>query len=375
MIRFAHGTLNTLASSLLVLSMGSAVSAMDPADGSISQPLLEPGQRQDTEVVTSSFSETPYVLGVGDQIQIDIFNFPEFTDQNGEFTIPVDGTIRLPWVGQINIQGLTINEASNAIEQAYAPYLKEPSVTLNLLFPRPLTVAIIGEVGRPGTYALRFDEGTQSELSVDRTAQWPNVTQAIQLAGGITQSANVRNIQVRRQRASTEEVINIDLWALLKSGEIYQDINLRDGDTILIPKATALSPEELTQLADANFSPDIIGVNVVGEVVAPGLVEVEPNTTLNQAILAAGGFTDARARRGRVELVRLNPDGTVARRRIDVDLTSGVDEEENPALQPGDVVIVNRNGIARASDALDLFLNPVTGVLNLFGDVIDLITD
>ncbi|MGB3615852.1 MAG: polysaccharide biosynthesis/export family protein [Elainellaceae cyanobacterium] len=355
--------------------MGSAVSAAEPADGAISQPLFAPEQRQDTEVVTNSFSETPYVLGVGDQIQIDIFNFPEFTDQNGAFTIPVDGTIRLPWVGKISVQDLTIDEASNAIEQAYSPYLNEPSVTLNLLFPRPLTVAVIGEVGRPGTYALRFDEGTQSELSVDRTAQWPNVTQAIQLAGGITQTANVRNIQVRRQQLSSEKVINIDLWALLKGGEIYQDINLRDGDTILVPEATALTPEELTQLADANFSPDIIGVNVVGEVVAPGLVEVEPNTTLNQAILAAGGFTDARARRGRVELVRLNPDGSVARRRIEVDLASGVDEEENPALQPGDVVIVNRNGVARASDALDLFLNPITGVLGLFGDVLDLITD
>ncbi|MGF1538777.1 MAG: SLBB domain-containing protein [Elainellaceae cyanobacterium] len=368
--RLALGTLNTLAVSLLVVGIGPAAVAQ-PSDETLSSPLPSV-ERPQTEIIPAPLSETPYVLGVGDEIQIDIFNVPEFSGQNGQYVIPVDGIISLPWIGRVELQGRTVSEAETTIEQAYAPFLNEPDVTLRLVFPRPLTVAVLGEVSRPGTYSLRFDEGTQSELSVDRTAQWPNVTQAIQLAGGITQTADIRDIQVRRQRLAEDQVINVDLWALLKNGEIYQDINLRDGDTILVPKAMALGPGELTQLADANFSPDIIGVNVVGEVVTPGLVEVEPNTTLNQAILAAGGFTDARARRGRVDLVRLNPDGTVAKRRIEVDLTEGVDEENNPPLQPGDVVIVERNSIARTSDALDLFLNPFTGVLGIVRDVIDI---
>ncbi len=369
--RFARGTLNTLTSSLLILGLGSAAAA-DPVNESLSLPLSPSERSQDIEVITGPIAETAYVLGVGDEIQIDIFNVPEFSAQNGRYVVPVDGTLRLPWVDRVNVQGLTIDEAERSIEQAYAPFLNEPDVTLRLLFARPLTVAVLGEVDRPGTYSLRFDEGTVSELSVDRTAQWPNVTQAIQLAGGITQTADIREIQVRRQRLGEDKVISVNLWALLKDGEIYQDINLRDGDTIVVPKALALGPAELTELADANFSPDIIGVNVVGEVTSPGLVEVEPNTTLNQAILAAGGFTDARARRRRVELVRLNPDGTVDKRRIEVDLTSGVDEEENPALRPGDIVIVNRNNTARTSDALDLLLNPIGGALGIIGDVIDL---
>ena len=380
MTRLACSTvIQALAINMLMLTVGSAALAEDPASEAISQPLFQPLSAPDapsdsvTRSVSDSFIETPYVLGVGDQIQIDILNVPEFSGQNGAYTIPVDGSIRLPWAGSVNVQGLTIDQAASTIEQAYAPFLNEPDVTLNLVFARPLTVAVLGEVGRPGTYALRFDEGTTSELSVDRTAQWPNVTQAIQLAGGIKQTANIREIQVvRRQGVATPQVINIDLWALLRNGEIYQDINLRDGDTVVIPKAVDLSPAELTQLADANFSPDLIAVNVVGEVVTPGLVEVDPNTTLNQAILAAGGFTDARARRKRVELVRLNPNGTVERRRINVDLRAGVDEEQNPALRPGDVVIVNRNSLARTSDALDLLLDPIGGVINIFQDVVDI---
>ncbi|MGF1515220.1 MAG: SLBB domain-containing protein [Elainellaceae cyanobacterium] len=369
--RFTRGILQTLTFGLLTAGLVSGASAAEPGNESLSLPLSSPEEPQ-AEVLTGPIAETPYVLGVGDEIQIDIFNVPEFSGPNGLYVIPVDGTLRLPWVGRVVVQGLSIDEAETAIEQAYAPLLTEPDVTLKLLFPRPLTVAVLGEVGRPGTYSLRFDEGTQSELSVDRTAQWPNVTQAIQLAGGITQKADIRDIRVRRQRLGTDQVITVNLWALLKDGEIYQDINLRDGDTIVVPEATALGPAELTQLADANFSPDVIGVNVVGEVVTPGLVEVEPNTTLNQAILAAGGFTDARARRRRVELVRLKADGTVAKRRIEVDLTAGVDEEENPPLQPGDVVIVERNNTARTSDALELFLNPVGGVLGIISDVFDL---
>ncbi|MEO0407998.1 MAG: SLBB domain-containing protein [Cyanobacteria bacterium P01_A01_bin.135] len=376
MTRFAYSTIvQALVLNTLMLAAGLPALADEPTSDAISQPLPIPGSSSEQVVrpVTDSFAETPYVLGVGDEIQIDIANVPEFSGQNGSYTVPVDGTIRLPWAGNVNVQDLTIDEAANAIERAYAPFINDPLVTLNLVFPRPLTVAVLGEVGRPGTYALRFDEGTQSELSVDRTAQWPNVTQAIQLAGGIKQTANVQDVQVvRRQGLATPQIINVDLWALLRNGEIYQDINLRDGDTIVIPKAVDLGPAELTQLADANFSPDSIGVNVVGEVVSPGLVEVEPNTTLNQAILAAGGFTDARARRKRVELVRLNPNGAVERRRIDVDLRAGVDDEVNPALQPGDVVIVNRNAIARGSDALDLFLNPIGGAINIFRDVIDI---
>ncbi|RKH75066.1 sugar ABC transporter substrate-binding protein, partial [Corallococcus praedator] len=125
---------------------------------------------------------------------------------------------------------------------------------------------------------------------------------------------------------------------------------LRDGDTVYIPTATSVTAEEATELASASFSPNTIAVNVVGEVVEPGTVQVPPNVTLNQAILAAGGFDNRRARTADVQLVRLNPDGTVARREIPVDFSAGISEENNPALRSNDIVIVGRSGITRTSD-------------------------
>ncbi len=136
--------------------------------------------------------------------------------------------------------------------------------------------------------------------------QIPTVTKAIQVAGGITQSADIRRIQVRRlTKGGSEQVIDVDFWKLLQAGDMRQDLPLQDGDTVVIPVAKTISPADATTLASASFSPDKISVYVVGEVAKPGLVQVPPNTPLNQAILAAGGFNN-RAKQGSVKFVRLN---------------------------------------------------------------------
>ena len=110
----------------------------------------------------------------------------------------------------------------------------------------------------------------------------------------------------------------MDLWQFLRAGEQSQDLALRDGDSILVPTATTLDLEEVTEVASSNFSPETIKVGVVGEVVAPRSVSIPPNTSLNQAVLAAGGFKGGRARRD-VELIRLNPNRCFQplRRRLD----------------------------------------------------------
>jgi polysaccharide export outer membrane protein len=309
-----------------------------------------------------NFEVEPYRLGPGDSIQIDIFDIPEFSGANGQYTVLVDGTLNLPWIGKVNVWGLNLDQASATISRAYAGYINDPLITVSLLAPRPLRFGIVGQINRPGVYTIETDSSDSQRYTV---------TQAIQAAGGITQVANVRSIEVRRpQPNGTEERITVDLWAFLQGGELDQDIVLRDGDTINIPQAQTLTALEASQLASTSFSPEGIIVNVVGEVVSPGQQDVLPNATLNQAILAAGGFDTRRARRGSVELVRLNPDGTVSNRTIPVDFADGIDEETNPPLRNNDIIIVGRSGIASASDFLDTLLTPVTSVfsiLRLFG--------
>jgi polysaccharide export outer membrane protein len=238
---------------------------------------------------------------------------------------------------------------------------------------RPRTVTVVGEVNRPGSYvvvggsATTQEDGADNRGGGDAGGGLPTVTRAIQLAGGITSSADIRSIQIRRPtKTGTEQTVNIDLWQLLHNGDTSQDTIVQDGDTVIIATATDLNPAEATELADANFSPATIQVSVVGEVKEPGVVNIPPNTPLNQALLTAGGFTNSRARKKDVELVRLNPDGTVTKRSVSIDLAQGISEKDNPTLRDNDVIVVNRNGIARIGDTLGTVLSPVTGIFSLF---------
>jgi polysaccharide export outer membrane protein len=306
------------------------------------------------------------VLGPGDRIRIDIFNIPEFSGpENGLHEVLLDGTLALPLAGFVTVQGLTLAEAQAALTASYAPLLtRPPRLTVTLVSARPVRVVVAGEVNRPGTYTIDL------ETSEGGGRQWPTLTQVIQIAGGITQQADLRDVQVQRPQNQGDVVLTTSLWDLIRSGDISQDVRLRDGDTILVPRATEISAEESVTISSANFSPEEMSVQVVGEVVRPGDVTLPANATLNQAILATGGFSNSRANSSTVQLVRLNPDGTVDQRTLDVDLAAPANDTTNPILRPNDVVMVDRNTLATAGDTLGVVLNPLTAltaILRIFG--------
>jgi polysaccharide biosynthesis/export protein len=160
----------------------------------------------------------------------------------------------------------------------------------------------------------------------------------------------------------------------LKEGDLSQDVVLRDGDSILVPTATDLTPAESTELASATFSPSTINVNVVGEVKVAGVKQLSPNTPLNSAIMASGGFIPTRANTTRLTLIRLNPDGTVSKRDIKINLAENLNSKTNPPLQNGDTVIVGRSGLAGFSDTLGTVLSPFNAITGIFsGGITNLI--
>ncbi len=240
---------------------------------------------------------------------------------------------------------------------------------------RPRTVTVVGEVNRPGSYTVIG--GSSTGIATEQGGGGaggglPTVSRAVQLAGGINSLADVRGIQLRRPtKSGTEQTINLNFWQLL-TGDSYQDTLIQDGDTIVIPTVAEQNPAESTVVATANFSPATIQVSVIGEVKrATGgaggtTLQLPANTPLNQAILAAGGFNDSRARRTTVDLIRLNPNGSVTKRQVRVNLAQGISEEVNPILRNNDIIVINRSFVGRVGDTIGAVGNPLVNIFSIF---------
>ncbi|MGI0480053.1 polysaccharide biosynthesis/export family protein [Geminocystis sp. CENA526] len=224
----------------------------------------------------------PYTLDSGDVIALDIYNVPDYS---GNYTVLVDGTISLPLINRISVAGLTLEEIESVIYQQYvnSGLLRDPIVSVNLVTPRPITVAIVGEIRTPGSYTVPFEGGNAAGN------KFPNLISAVQLANGINASADPRRVQVIRNYKGQEYIIPVNFWDFLENGDLSQNIVLRDGDRIIIPSADEINPIEVMRIAMANFSANLsipITISIVGEVNRPGPY------TLSGDDVRAGNLTD-----------------------------------------------------------------------------------
>lgn len=298
-----------------------------------------------------------YTLGPGDRIAISIFGAEQYS---GEALVLTDGTVNLPTAGSVAVQGLTFTDAADQIARAYSPYLRRAAVTVSPVALRPVRVAIAGAVKRPGSYTISLEQRQEGGF--------PTLTEAIQLAGGITPRANLREVKVQRASSNTDQAVTVNLWELVTDADLSKDITLQSGDSIFVPNAEVLTAAEALQIGSTSISPETITVFVIGEVESPGPIQVAPNTPLNQALLSAGGFDPVRADQDEVNLVRLNSDGTVVEREIEIDLGNELNEESNPALLENDVIVVGRSGLTRFSDSANQVTNPISRILStIFG--------
>ena len=143
----------------------------------------------------------------------------------------------------------------------------------------------------------------------------------------------------------------------------FQDTILQEGDIVFVPAATAIDPAEVSILATSNFAAPTVQVSVIGEVNAPGSLKLPPNTTLNQAIMSAGGFRTSRANSKLVELIRLHPNGTISRSQVQINLSQGINAQTNPLIQDNDIIIIPRSGIAVWTDNINNVLAPANNII------------
>lgn len=307
-----------------------------------------------------------YIIGPGDLLRINIIDLPELSEN---IRVINDGTASIPILGSISLSGLTLNEASKLIRSLLDEQIIRPDIQLIIVNPRPMRISLVGEVERPGLYSMTMSEVNYTEGdSQISTKGFPTIVDAIRKAGGITKDANLRNIQLRRRLPGINaeyKQANIDLISLIRDGNQKQNPYLFDGDIIILKKSTS-NTEEFLEYAASNLSPKEIDVYIIGEVLNPGLQRINVNTPLSQAVLMAGGIKDIRINKANIEMVRLNRNGSVSKRRFKMNLNANTSNKNNPPLQNGDIIKVNTNIFGRSSDTISAISSPFSGILNIY---------
>jgi protein involved in polysaccharide export with SLBB domain len=192
-----------------------------------------------------------YPLGPGDELMIRGWGT---IDIDYRATIDRNGTINIPTVGSVVLAGVKAAEAENVVRAAIARLYKGVTVSVNFGQLRAITVYVVGQASRPGTY-------TVSSLSTLVTALFAS--------GGPNANGSMRRVQVKR---GGKVAVELDLYSFIAKGDKSADIKLLDGDTIYIPPAGGF-------------------VALVGKVNNPAIYELKnANETIESMLDYAGGL-------------------------------------------------------------------------------------
>ncbi len=307
-----------------------------------------------------------YLLGPGDLLQVAVIGYEEFPG-TPQAILP-DGSITLPLIGRYQAVNKTLEQVQRELKQSLSQYLVDPRIEVTLAGLRPIIVTVSGAVRRPGPLQLESvplsTTNTSGVQESSRPRLTPTLSQAIAAAGGVTREANIRDVTLNRVTSSgISQTISINLWDAIQSNQVTQDITLRDGDSIYIPKAVNLDTDAQALLARSAYGAQSVKVKVIGEVKAPGEVEIPPYSTVASAIANAGGPTD-KANMGRVRFFRLNPNGQVEEKILSLNSLT-----ESTQIDDGDVIVVPKGDGYRFIDGFRDIISPLGAAsffLNLF---------
>ena len=206
-----------------------------------------------------------YVLGPGDEIIIDIWGASENSIRQ---TISPEGSISIPGLGMISLNGMNIADArgylKSELSRIYADEGNQIQVTLGNT--RSIKVNVMGEVMVPGTYTL---------------SAFASVFHALYNAGGISDLGSLRDIKVVR---NGKTVANVDVYEYILQGKTEGNINLREGDVVIVPTYDAI-------------------VKMQGNVKRPMRYEMKSTETIS-TLLKYAGFFSANAYKNSVRVVR-----------------------------------------------------------------------
>ena len=317
--------------------------------------------------VKKDIQKNLYILGPGDILSI---NFIGAKELSSKFQILSDGNIQLPLIGSHSFEGLTLDDAKNKLIKLFSNELIRPEINLSLISMRPIKVSLVGEVYRPGVYSLNMSETSQVTGSTKSITLkgFPTLVDAIQKSGGVTLDADLSKVILYRELNGNNgefTKVELDLLDLINTGNQINNPNLFDGDLIKILKIK--DPSKSIEDLPNNLIPENINIYVVGEVDKPGRYQVAVNTTVDKAILIAGGPNSWKYQKNNIRLLRVKRDGKVQIKKLSFDNNKIVSRNRKVSLRNGDIIQINKNLFGKTTDALSTFLPPIRDIYSLYG--------
>ena len=201
-----------------------------------------------------------YKLSAGDEVVIDIWGD---AISNITATISPDGSINVPNLGPVYLAGQTVEKAEKSLK-AYLSKIysgiaqEEPTTFVKLALgkTKTVTVNVVGDVEKPGSYTL-------PALST--------IASAMYLAEGPNDLGTIRAINLYR---NGKLVSSFDVYEFIAKGTFNSNVKLEDNDVISVAPYAGV-------------------VTVAGGVKRPMKYEVKPGETLDKVLAYAGGFSDA----------------------------------------------------------------------------------
>lgn len=215
-------------------------------------------------------------IGAGDLLNISVMREP---DLDRRVRVRDSGEVSLPLVGDVAVQGLSAADAAKAVEKRYldGQFLKHPDVSVFIEEFATQQVAVLGQVGKPGSYSL---PAARSLIDV------------LAMAGGLTEIAD-RHITIERASHAASAEVFLSNRA---DDALEANVQVFPGDKVVVPKAGI--------------------IYVLGDVGRPGgyVMQNESRMTVLQAVAMAAGLNRT-ASADHVRLVR-GKDGQFAEQEI-----------------------------------------------------------
>lgn len=192
-----------------------------------------------------------YVLGAGDQVSVDIYGASQ---KSVDCTVSPDGDIVIEGYGPIRVGGLSVAAAKARLRATLGSRYQSSRINLSLGQTRTVSINVMGEVVKPGTYTL---------------SAFASVFNALYMAGGTNDIGTLRNIKIYR---NNRLVSVCDIYDYILNGKMTGNVRLHDGDVIIVGPYDCL-------------------VNITGKVKRPMYYEMKRNESLQTLLRYAGGFT------------------------------------------------------------------------------------